>query len=46
MRLFLKSRFNYPSTLEDLGLTELPGKPGVTALMAAWAIMATVQAHR
>jgi len=37
VRRFLDTRFNKPQTLEDLGLEELVGQPGLTASLAAWA---------
>eukprot|EP00961_Rhodomonas_salina_P190278 2567312-Rhodomonas_salina.1 len=40
---FLNMRYNNPQTLGDLGLTELPGEPGVTAFMAAF--MAAAQSE-
>eukprot|EP00961_Rhodomonas_salina_P254455 3438285-Rhodomonas_salina.1 len=44
VRRFLDARFNKPVSLQDLGLSELPGEPGVTAYMAAWTWMAAQRA--
>eukprot|EP00961_Rhodomonas_salina_P291224 3931812-Rhodomonas_salina.1 len=44
VRLFLSNRYNKPATLQDIGLTELPGQPGVTAMLAAWTFWATNRA--
>eukprot|EP00961_Rhodomonas_salina_P118589 1596712-Rhodomonas_salina.1 len=44
IRRFLNIRFSNQQTLQDLGIQDLPGQPGLTAQLAVWMFLATVTA--